>query len=111
MYFFQDVEVGSRQCVANPLDQGFGGNPAPGGMSLDVEGISEKGDREERGVFKVDDVEAEAAGRIGVEHKVLVIKVAIAKHKVSLKRDSWIVLRARPSVAPLGNLRIVSDCP
>lgn len=110
MYFCQDVEIGPRQRVANPLDQRLGGNPAPGVTSLDKEGISEKGDGEERGVFKVDDIEAEAAGRVRVEHKVLVIKVAIAKHKLSLKRDSRMVLRACLSGAPHGNLQIISEC-
>ena len=81
MYFCQDVEVGSRQCAANPLDQGLCGNPTAGAMSLDKEGISEKGDREERGVFKVDDKEAEVAGRVGVEQEVFIIEVAITKDK------------------------------
>jgi hypothetical protein len=73
-------------------------------MGFDKEGIREKGDREERGVLKVNDVEAEAASSIGVEHKVLIIEVAVAESKLPLEADSRIS-RACLSVGPSSNLQ------
>jgi hypothetical protein len=85
-YSLHDRNVISQKRLAKSIRYPAAQKPAGVGLQNSV---SEKAEGQKGGVLEVNNVEMEAAIRVGGEHEVLVIEISVAEDEFSLESDLW----------------------